>query len=126
MYVREVKDGKVVVAKARTSACGSCPAKNICLSNNEIKLEIDWNGEDLKPGDEVVVDIPEYDPLKVSTLVYFLPLVIFAVTVITGYLFRLKDWVTFVLALGSVFAYYSLFRFRRKDRKPPRILRKVS
>lgn len=126
MYVREVKDGKVVVAKARTSACGSCPAKNIGLSNNEIKLEIDWNGEDLKPGDEVVVDIPEYDPLKVSTLVYFLPLVIFAVTVITGYLFRLKDWVTFVLALGSVFIYYSLLRFRRKDRKPPRILRKVS
>ena len=73
-----------------------------------------------------MVDIPEYDPWEVSTLVDFLPLVIFAGVVITGYLLKLKDWITFVLALGSVFVYYSLLRFRRKDRKPPRILRKVS
>ncbi|HBF11264.1 positive regulator of sigma E, RseC/MucC [Thermotoga neapolitana DSM 4359] len=127
MFVKEVKENKVVVTKARTSACGSCPAKSICVSGNEINLEAEWNEkEQLKPGDEVIVDIPEYDPMKVSAIVYFVPLVIFAAVVITGYSLNWKDWLTFFSALGGVFVYYSLLRFRKKDKKPPRIIGKAT
>ncbi|PLV56403.1 Fis family transcriptional regulator [Thermotoga sp. SG1] len=127
MFVREVKGNRVVVTKARTSACGSCPAKNICISGNEINVEAEWDGrEQLKPGDEVIVDIPEYNPMKVSTIVYFVPLVIFAAFVITGYSLNWKDWLTFSAALGGVFVYYSLLRFRKKDKKPPKIIGKAT
>ncbi|PLV60485.1 Fis family transcriptional regulator [Thermotoga sp. KOL6] len=127
MIVKEIKDGKVVVSKNRTSACGSCPAKSICLSGEEIKLEIEWNNsEELRPGDVVMVDIPEYDPMKISTIVYFLPLVIFAGIVILGYTLNWKDWVTFLSALGGVFVYYYLLRFRSKSKKSPKIVSKIT
>ncbi|MCD6552263.1 MAG: SoxR reducing system RseC family protein [Thermotoga sp.] len=127
MFVKEVRGNKVVVAKVRTSACGSCPAKNVCLSGDEINIEAEWDGEGrLKPGDEVIVDIPEYDPMKVSTIVYFVPLVIFAGIVVVGYTLNWKDWLTFSAALGGVFVYYSLLRLRKKGKKHPRIVKKVA
>ena len=83
--VVSVVDGRVLIESERSSACGQCQAKQSCgqkaisewAASKMTQLEIDNPASILvKTGDRVVVGIDEGSFLKVSALMYLLPLLL--------------------------------------------------
>jgi len=74
--------GEVRVRVDRTSACESCHLKSGCgqsamtkLSSNQcIELDV-LSVHDVRPGDRVMIAIPEKGLLTASLIVYFVPLI---------------------------------------------------
>jgi len=79
--VSSLSDGFAIVSVLRDDSCHACPAKTACgtsaigkflgQKHNTIKIP---NTIDAKPGDRVVVSIPEAGLVKSALLVYASPL----------------------------------------------------
>lgn len=83
--VVSVIDGRVLIESERSSACGQCQAKQSCgqkaisewAASKMTQLEIDNPAKiPVETGDRVVVGIDEGSFLKVSALMYLLPLLL--------------------------------------------------
>ena len=67
---------KATVRIQRSSACAHCQSRGACqtLSDKEMLIDV-TNDLDAKDGDRVEISIPTRSLLKLSLLVYFLPIV---------------------------------------------------
>lgn len=128
MTVRKLEGDKVVVSKKRESACGECPAKNLCTSSEEeISLVLDRRGLELSVGDEVLVEIQGASPTRVAVIAYLVPLLVFLSLLLVGSrLLSLSELYSLLLGLSGVFLYYATFGlFHRKKRREPFIVKKL-
>jgi sigma-E factor negative regulatory protein RseC len=91
----------------RTSACESCSLKSGCgqsaltkISSNQC-LELDVENElGAKPGDEVLIAIPESGLMSASLRVYFIPLILMVLGAVVGDFIHPADEVwTMVLSI---------------------------
>ncbi len=118
--VVSVVEGRVLIESSRSSACGQCHAKQSCgqkaisewASSKMTQLEIENPGMILvKAGDKVVVGIDEGSFLKVSALMYLLPLLLM---VLLGGLAQYFDYaeVTMIFAsFGGLLAGFLAVKF---------------
>jgi sigma-E factor negative regulatory protein RseC len=83
--IDKVEGGKIFVKILSQSACSTCHAKGMCsLSEVEEKIiEVDHNHpHNYKSGDQVMVGLEQSLGKKAVLLGYFLPFVIFTVSII--------------------------------------------
>ncbi|WP_434631845.1 SoxR reducing system RseC family protein [Thermoanaerobacterium thermosaccharolyticum] len=81
--VVSLKDGKAKVEIIRNDMCGKCHACDIG-SNNRMMIEVDAIDE-LKVGDNVLVEVKDISMLKATSIMYGIPLLFFFVGVFAGY-----------------------------------------
>ncbi|WP_434632145.1 SoxR reducing system RseC family protein [Thermoanaerobacterium thermosaccharolyticum] len=81
--VANIKDGKAKVELLRNDMCGKCHACDMG-SNNRMMVEVDAIDE-LKVGDNVLLEIRETSMLKATMIMYGIPLLFFFVGVFAGY-----------------------------------------
>lgn len=75
-FVEEVLHGKAVVRIQRSSACAHCESAGSCqvVSDKEMMVMVD-NGLQARVGDLVEIGVPSGSVLKISFLVYFVPVI---------------------------------------------------
>ncbi len=83
----------------RKSTCDKCGMCSFGPKETFIDLELE-NKLNAKPDDEAEVDITNGLVLKMSLIVYAIPLVISCVGLLIGVLMKLEEWLTFVLFIG--------------------------
>ena len=81
--VKEIKRKKAMVLVTKTSACDHCGSRGSChnMSDSEMFVEL---ANDLKVGDLVRLQVPSGSLLKLSLLVYFLPVVLLIIGAYVG------------------------------------------
>lgn len=107
--VVSVVEGRVLIESSRSSACGQCHAKQSCgqkaisewASSKMTQLEIENPAKILvHVGDRVVVGIDEGSFLKVSALLYLLPLLLMVLFGGAGQYFKYAE---IVIIMASFF-----------------------
>lgn len=105
--VVSIVEGRVLIESSRSSACGQCHAKQSCgqkaisewASSKMTQLEIENPAKILVAvGDRVVVGIDEGSFLKVSALMYLLPLLLM---VLLGGLAQYFEYAEAMIILAS-------------------------
>lgn len=103
----------------RTSACESCSLKSGCgqstltkLSSNQcLELDVE-NSLNAKPGDEVIISIPEAGLISASIRVYLIPLVLMVVGAVLGNMINpVNETWTVVLSCAGIVAGFAWARF---------------
>lgn len=119
--VQEVKEGKASISVITKSACVSCQIKGTCsLSDLKEKIiEVDlMNGQRLKKGGEVTVEMKESSGAWAVLLGYFFPFVIMILTLIIATSMGTSQGIAGLLSIGILVPYYLLlYLFRNKIRK---------
>jgi sigma-E factor negative regulatory protein RseC len=134
--VIEVKDGLLTVETASRSACNHCSSDNCTTSvvaklfgvrRNRLVLA---NSLDAKPGDQVVIGIPDQLLARASVTAYLLPLLFMLVLTGLGDLFGINELLLSLLALsGLALGFYIIRRFScgsSAQGYQPRLLRIVA
>lgn len=87
--ITEKKDGKVVIqVQENMDACKGCAAHALCSKKDCDDAKIILNDrEDLKIGDEVVIEEKEHILIKTSLLAYGIPMIFFVGGIFLGLLF---------------------------------------
>jgi sigma-E factor negative regulatory protein RseC len=110
---------KAIVTVRQRSACASCGSRGDCeISGNQAHIEV-LNDINAKAGDQVEISIPEGTILKLSLLVYFLPIIGLLIGAFAGDAIaeKLQIEVTIPAILGGVVVMGATFFFlRRLDR----------
>lgn len=108
----------------RTSACESCSLKSGCgqsaLSklSSERCLELEVNNDlGAKPGDEVMIAIPEQGLVNASLRVYLFPLIMMLMTaLVTDVLFpKQEEWVMLAALVGLLAGFWWARAFSQKN-----------
>ncbi|KAA5808279.1 SoxR reducing system RseC family protein [Thermoanaerobacterium thermosaccharolyticum] len=81
--VVSLKDGKAKVEIIRNEMCRKCHACDMG-SNNRMMIEVDAIDE-LKVGDNVLIEVKDISMLKATLIMYGIPLLFFFVGVFAGY-----------------------------------------
>jgi|GEM_PF-1387377 len=134
--VEEVRGEEVVVRLNPGKHCESCEAKGICHpGQNQERLIIVKNFSQLSKGEVVEIGIPEKELLKISFLVYILPILSMIVFSTLSYYFlpqlnldrSLCSFIIGILAL--FFTYFPLRKIDKARRSSfknmPRVLRTI-
>ena len=118
--IEKTMDGKAIVRVWQRSACAGCGSRGSCeISNKETHIEV-LNEIRAETGDYVELTIPEGAVLKLSLLVYCLPIIGLIIGAFLG------DAVSNHLLIGSpslsilggaIFMGATFFFLRRLDRK---------
>ena len=131
--IKKIKRDKAVIRIQQTSACASCKSRGSCnVSNREMLVEV-INNLHAKEGDLVELSVPEGAVLKLSLLVYFMPILALIIGAFAGAAVAgsLRVDSTLASILGGVLcmgiAFYGLRRFeqakRSGDKYYPRMTR---
>ena len=83
--IETVRPRKALVRIHRSSACEGCKSRGACqsLSDREMLVEVE-NELSARAGDRVEISIPAGSLLKLSLLVYFIPIVAFLIGAYAG------------------------------------------
>ena len=82
--VQEMKKRYAFVKVQKSAACNQCSSRGTCdISNKDMIIEV-LNELQAKEGDLVEISMPEKTLLKVSFLVYFLPIIALLVGAFSG------------------------------------------
>lgn len=121
--IEEINKQTAVVRIRKRSACAHCESRGSCsISKRDMVIEVP---NDLKAGvgDEVEVSVPEGTLLKLSALIYLLPVIALLVGAFFGAMIgetlHMNASLTAII-LGGVFmaiAFYGLILYDRKKRK---------
>jgi sigma-E factor negative regulatory protein RseC len=132
--VEKLLNQKARIRIKRSSACANCESRGHCqtLNDREATLEVD-NRLHAQVGDRVEVSMPSQALLKVSLLVYILPIVTLIIGAYAGQVWaqarRLSPTIPSIIAGGAalVLTFWALKRLERtaqeKNRYQPRITR---
>ncbi|MDO4661716.1 MAG: SoxR reducing system RseC family protein [Tissierellia bacterium] len=116
--VAQSENGEVRIMVLRDSACGTCSTCGGCETKPTfIKLK---NYGDLKPGDEVYLRTKGSEVLKISSIVYALPVVLMIIgAVIANVLFKNTsyDLNLMTLLFILIFLLVSIFIIKMIDKK---------
>ena len=112
--VTRCEAGRVEVRLQRASACGHCELSQGCgtgaigrLLGNRSRPLVISTGEDLKPGDELLLGLSEAALVKASLTIYGLPLLAMVVAGLAAALLGVADaWV----AISSIVGLYAGFK----------------
>ena len=109
--VQAINKSVVTLQTIKSSACGGCEESDTCstsilskyFANKSIELNLDTNLP-VKVGDDVTVGLEEQALVRLTVLIYFIPIIVmfaFAIlgTFITDYLQIKNELLTIVLAL---------------------------
>jgi sigma-E factor negative regulatory protein RseC len=134
--VIDVKDGMLLVETESRSGCNHCSADNCTTSvvaklfgvkRNRLVLE---NSLDAKPGDRVVIGIPDALLVRASILAYLLPLLTMLVTAAIGKAIGLQAiWLSLLALFGLAIGFFIVYRATRgwtSQRYKPQLLRLVA
>lgn len=122
--VKEATGRKALVRVMKTSACDHCGSRSSChiLSDREMIVEVP-NDLHAKEGDHVELRVPPGSLLKLSLLVYFLPVVLLIVGAYAGGAwarsFGLQPTAASIIGAGLAMgiAFYILRWFDRGERE---------
>ncbi len=83
--IERVFQQKAIVHIRKSSSCASCKSRDGCgvLSGKEILIEVS-NDLGVKVGDHVEISVPKGSLLRLSLLVYFLPIVALVIGAFAG------------------------------------------
>lgn len=135
--VEKIWQNKALVRAQRTSSCEGCHHRGACgvLSQEKMLVEV-VNEAQAKPGDRVEISLPEKSLLKISFLVYFLPIAALIIGALAGNAsaeaFGLSSTMGAIVAggLGMGISFYALIRMDRaawrKTAYSPRLTRILS
>ncbi len=93
----------------RSSACGTCHAKELCGFSEESKKTVEVATDGFKPhepGDEVVLCMKRTMGMKAVWIAYVLPLVILVAAILLMSLLHAGELATGLAAIGAVALYY--------------------
>jgi sigma-E factor negative regulatory protein RseC len=118
--IEKTMDGKAIVRIRRRSSCAGCGSRGNCeISNKETLVEV-LNDISAKAGDYVELTIPEGAVLKLSLLVYILPIIGLIIGAFLGEeaakQLRVDTPVLSVMG-GAMLMVITFFFLRRLDRK---------
>jgi len=134
--VEDVMNKEVVVRLSKGEHCQTCPSKGMChLGHDEERLVKVKTDIKLLKGQVVEIGIPEGELLKLSFLVYFLPILSLMVfSTLAYYLLPQmnieRSLASFIIGLSGLFFTYLPLRKLDKARrssseKMPRVLRVI-
>ena len=117
--VVEARDEELAVRIDVAGSCGSCPIKDYCYGNERVV----WmpKKEAIRVGEQVRFSVSNFSVLKISALVYGIPLISLIAGIVIGYLvfFRsLADDPKILLAVftGAVFFALAAYAVSRLDK----------
>lgn len=121
--VKEIKNRKAVVRVEKSSACAHCGSRSECdiLSGREMLIEV-VNDLEAKEGDYVELSVPAGSLLKLSLMVYFLPVVALIVGAVVGNdaakTFGLDSTLASIICggLSMVITFFALRMFGKGDK----------
>ena len=134
--IEKVLDDKAVVRVQKSAACAHCKSKGSCnISERNMLIEVS-NDIKASKGDYVEISVPEGTLLKLSVLVYLLPIIALTIgAFLGGFLansLQTDSSLTPIVG-GGVFlgiAFFGLIRFERRRRSDnnykPRMTRIVA
>jgi len=131
--VCSIKENNMVeVKKIRAEACASCGSASVCGVKKEFKFNAGNPDKiDLKPGDNVVIEIPEISLTKISFIVYGIPTIvlIFSLLIFIS-IFRISEinslffsLIPLLLSIVVVILYDKKYKLRSGNK--PRIIKIV-
>ena len=83
--VQEILNQKAMVRIQRSASCATCDSRGTCgvMSGKEMVIEV-ANDLQAKVGDQVEISMPTGTVLKLSLLIYFVPIVALLIGAIAG------------------------------------------
>ncbi len=99
--VTEVKDNYLKARIERHSACDSCGMCGLSKENKYVEIEL-INTVSAKTGDVITVEIKNQSTTKVTTIIYFLPMLLGFIFLLVAYLLSLPEWVQSLSFLGGI------------------------
>jgi sigma-E factor negative regulatory protein RseC len=83
--IKEIRNDRALVKVQRGSACGRCRSRGACRTMNDKEMLVEViNDLHAQVGDEVEISLPTGSFLKISFLVYFVPVVALVAGAILG------------------------------------------
>ncbi len=136
-HVVEVHDGVLIAETQSRSGCSHCSTSSSCSTSVVAKLFgvrrnrlVMANSLNARPGDQVVIGIPDQVLVRASLMAYLLPLVVMLVVTAMGDLAGINELLLSLLALvGLVMGFFTVrwvSRRRTSQRYEPRLLRIVA
>jgi len=97
------------------SACSECHARGACTlaDSREIEIDIDKNGINYLPGQEVTVVLRESLGLKALLYGYMIPFLLVLVILTTVYTITGNEILAGLMSLGILIPYYTILYFLR-------------
>ena len=134
--VIEVKDGVLIAETESRSGCNHC-SSNSCITSVVAKLFgvkrnrlVMENSIDAKPGDQVLIGIPDQLLVRASLTAYLLPLSVMLLVTALGDLAGIDDSLLSLLALCGLAVGFFTVRWVSRNGSPqryePRLLRIVA
>ena len=115
------KEGKkVFIRVTKPVACEKC---GFCPEKNRGVLELEEPG--LEKGDQVEIEIPDRELVKISLTLYLIPTGAFVVGLMLGLVFLPEGWGS--LGIGFIFLFLSSLavRFYSRRKKPGLLIKKI-
>jgi len=82
--VEKVEDRRAMIRVNRTSACATCTSRGSCqMEKRDVVVEV-ANDLQAKVGDQVELSLPEGAVMKLSIIVYLLPIIALIIGAFTG------------------------------------------
>lgn len=103
--VIKTENENATVRISRSSACGKCGMCGMTEEQKHVDISLP-NTLSAKQGDWVEIEINENASLKVTLIIYLIPLLIALAAMLLAYAFSAPEWVllvVFVVALGGGF-----------------------
>ena len=132
--LEESKNGMIVLLKKeRPDACQHCNAKMLCGIKDDFMFQaLNLSSVELKKGDLVEYQLPEVSVIKLSFLVYSVPLIVFLLTVsLSLMIFPDKEYLSlFISLITMMFTFFIVGLYDRKkfslgNRKLPKIQKRI-
>jgi positive regulator of sigma E activity len=114
--VVEKKDGKIKVRFEKKSLCSCCRFSFLCSNPQEAVVIDDNSNFDLRAGDKIEISIEEKKQLLAGLILFFVPAIIFLVSLILARGFG--ETKAFFLGVASILIYYLLIKIIIKKVKP--------
>ena len=117
--IKEVSNNKVMVTLTSFSSCAHCHSKSTCaISEQEEKeFEIQTNTHNLKPGEEVIIEMKKNLGLKATLLAYIAPFVLLLISLIVFTSLGFNDLFSGIISLLILIPYFLILYFRRNALK---------
>ena len=121
--IEEIRKQTALVRIQKRSACAHCESKGSCsISKRDMLIEVP-NDLQAGVGDQVEVSVPEGTLLKLSALIYLLPVLLLLIGAFLGSLLgdalQMNSSLTAIILGGGFMgiSFYGLILFDRKKRK---------
>jgi positive regulator of sigma E activity len=115
----------VEVKILRATACSSCVSKGACSIGDAEEKSVtveEYQGDPLKPGDQVLLLMERTSGNKALFYGYFLPFLVLVSVLLAGSILVRSEGALALIAIGSLVPYYmALYHFRDKLKKKFRI-----